>query len=38
MQVPQAGPPATRLHNSGKKRDREKVTNHMRIKICKKYT
>jgi hypothetical protein len=34
-QVPQANPPTTRLHNSNKKQDREKTTNHMRIKIRK---
>jgi hypothetical protein len=37
-QVPQAGPPVTRLHNSDKKWDREKATDHMRIKIYIKYT
>jgi hypothetical protein len=33
--VPQAGPPATRLHDSDKKRDREKATDHMRKKDAK---
>jgi hypothetical protein len=37
-QVPQAGLPAKRLHNSNKKRDREKAIDHMRIKIYKKHT
>jgi hypothetical protein len=34
-QVPQANPPAIRLHNSDKERDREKATDHMRVKIYK---
>jgi hypothetical protein len=37
-QVPQAGLSAKRLHNSNKKQDREKATDHMRIKIYKKHT
>jgi hypothetical protein len=34
--VPQADLSATRLHNSDKKWDREKATDHIRVKICKK--
>jgi hypothetical protein len=34
-QVPQADPPATGLHNSNQRRDREKVTDHMRDKYAK---
>jgi hypothetical protein len=35
-QVPQADPPVTGLHNSNQRRDREKVTDHMRDKYVKK--
>jgi hypothetical protein len=34
-QVPQADPPAIGLHNSNKRRDRKKVTYHMRDKYVK---
>jgi hypothetical protein len=34
-QVPQADPPTTRMHNSNQRRDKEKVADHMRVKICK---
>jgi hypothetical protein len=33
--VPQADPPATGLHNSNQRRDREEVTDHMRDKYAK---
>jgi hypothetical protein len=33
--VPQADPSTIGLHNSNQRRDKEKVTNHMRVKICK---
>jgi hypothetical protein len=33
--VPQTDPLAIRLHNLDKKRDREKATNHMKVKIRK---
>jgi hypothetical protein len=33
--VPQADPPKTEFHNSNQRQDKEKVTDHMRIKICK---
>jgi hypothetical protein len=35
MHVPQADSPTTRLHNSDKKRDREKTSDHMRVKYAK---
>jgi hypothetical protein len=34
-QVPQVDPPVTGLYNSNQRRDREKVTNHMRDKYAK---
>jgi hypothetical protein len=35
-QVPQANPPTTGLHNSNQRQDKEKVIDHMSIKIRKK--
>jgi hypothetical protein len=34
-QVPQADPPVTGLHNSNQRRDKKKVTDHMRVKTRK---
>jgi hypothetical protein len=33
--VSQADPPTTGLHNTNQRRDKEKVTDHMRVKIRK---
>jgi hypothetical protein len=35
--VPYADPPATGLHNSNQRWDREKVTDHMRDKYAKRH-